>query len=288
MTRSAPTILGLLVAGCGPQNGGKFDTGDCCESCCTPTCSEAGYEWSDLLDYGDNSSNWIHEPSPRVVEVYLDAASFVGHVFAYNMSGKTNYDALTEAEITTAWQAMLDYWNAAGADITLNLASSTTDCCNSVADTSCIDCLADGNVNVFNWSGDSREVSDATDPSGAFVKRAASDYCLQEMDLFVFSGAFADWTGSSSSSTGWCESSWLYPWGPGEAAGGIDDNCDDDGAREFLFLNTMEHELGHVLGLDHQPSHPTSIVNESCSGCDQWTVSAVDQTCLTELYDACK
>lgn len=83
----------------------------------------------------DNSANWIHEPSPRVVEGYLDAPSFAGHVYGYNMTGKSNYDALTEAEIVTAWQVMFDYWNEAGADITLNLASSSSDCCNSATDT---------------------------------------------------------------------------------------------------------------------------------------------------------
>ncbi len=281
--------LGLALLGCRAEPGGKaFDTADCCQSCCTPDCSYSGYEWSDLRVEDDNSSNWIHEATPRVVEVYLDAPSFVGHLYAYTMSGKTNYEPLTEAEIVTAWQERLDYWNAAGADITLNLASSTTDCCNSATDTSCTDCYGDGKVNVFYWSGDSRAVNPDFGSASAGTAPAAAGYCLQEKDLFVFSGTFSTWSGEAGSSSDWCEFRWLYPFGPSNADGGIDDTCADDGAREYLFLNTMVHELGHVLGLGHQPTYSSSIVNESCTGCNQWAVGSVDQTCLTELYDACQ
>lgn len=142
-------------------------------------------------------------------------------------------------------------------------------------------------MSVWYFEGDSRSIAPDWPVAAALVRPAASGYCLDEMDLLVFSGTDGTWTGQASSSTGWCEAQWLYPWGPGAADGGIDGDC-ADGTIQKLFLNAMEHELGHLLGLDHQPSHLDSIVNESCDGCDQWTIGATDQTCLTELYDACR
>lgn len=260
----------------------SFDTSECCDDCCTPECSYAGYEWSDLYEYpsSDNSANWIHA-ADRVVLLNLDAASFAENVVWY-----TDDTPLTERNVVDAYQVLVDYWNLAGANIELQFDSTAKDCCNSLTDSGCVTCLGDGENDIFYYEGDSLEISE--EEAAAFARSyadsdAAEMFCLEEMDLVVFAGYYQTWTGDAASSSDWCEYIWQYNWTDWP----IDDDCAGDSIKQKAFKDTVVMELGHVLGLDHQPAYPESAVNNGCSGCSYEEVGDVDRTCLTELYDAC-
>lgn len=269
-------IAMVQVFGCRQSNKPSSDDSACCDGCCVePSTTFPDYEYLDLVEDRDiDDANWVHLAVPRVVTFDADGPSLESIVTDFFTDAN-----LTAEEVSTTLGDFVAYWNGAGAEISLELGVLDRDCCNGADDVSaCEDCLSNSTNDIFVWDGDSTEIDPDVEAAALTSPTADSSVtCVETMDVIFFTGFIDEDNGGA-----WCSYTWQYPYTD------QDDDCDGDLIKTKAYKDTAVHELGHAIGIDHQPSHPESSVNSGCVGCNYDTIQEPDITGLVELYAQCR
>lgn len=273
----------LIALGC-RQKYDPHDTSGCCEGCCVDaSVTYPDYVYTSFNDnLADYEANFTRVDLPRVETLNIDVASFVGNIVVYNGATATgNYAPLTSAEIETVLRNGLLSWDGAGAAMRFEIGDTAKNCCNSLTDSSCIDCDSDDESDVYFWAGASVAAFPDAPPSSTLASAAidADGECLLSKDLVFFSGYDED-------SGAFCTYTWVYPFDDSDM-----EDC-TDGIRSKNFHAVSVHEFGHLFGLDHQDgtANSTASIMNAYSGCFTCSLVAVqdpDETALVELYDQC-
>jgi hypothetical protein len=283
MRAAVGVLVAGLCSGCRAVDDGKGAEPGCCDDCCVENSTTfPTYEYSFGRDPGDNLSNWASHSS-RSIAIEPDLPSFDG---VMKEPGTNNPYSL--AAVSVALTTFADYWNAAGADISVSVGTTGINCCNSLtdADPGCVDCLADPESSIYVWEGDSYELF--PDDAAAITSATASGSCLVAKDILLFTGFYKD-DGT------WCEYNWQYPWGDEDQG---DAEC-SDGEKTKLFKDALVHEFGHFVGLGHQsladfPSSAMLGEGDTCPcpggvcACSFDTIQDPDKMALVELYQQCQ
>lgn len=234
---------------------------------------------------GKDTVSTCEEPAPSAPPEYPEyamlAASFAWQ--AAPVEGAVNVDvgsftrntsSLTDAEVISAVENALTYWNSAGAALTLTIGDTALDCCTSTSDTDCTRMCTtdDDNIDI--------KVTEGRDPeelAAAEMYPKENGACMLSCDIVFYT------IGRDAAHMEWVYSN-------------VTDDDSTDGYYEKPFYNTVVHELLHCLGLGDNRAESTSCSvtyynEETGAGCDYTCCSFdvpsdIDATALRYVYGA--
>lgn len=239
----------LLLVGCRVPEGGLA------EDCDLPR-PEPPAEYPRFV-LGDASFAW--EAAPAEHSINIDVGSFLLHSAS-----------MAEEEVVGGLTAALAYWNAAGANVTLEMGDTALDCCTSATDTACdrMCTEADDYMDI--------RVEDARGAGAAVQSGSENGPCKLTCDVTFYTIGRDD-----------AHIEWVYR--------AVTDDDSTDGSYQKPFYDTLVHELAHCLGIgdnvdaayECSVSYHDPATFAGCDGsCCSYTeyVSTIDEDVLRNLY----
>lgn len=239
---------------------------------------------STLVDnYGMKYLSWNFASEANLPTLHFDEQSFLTHT------------TMTAPDFELAVTDAVAYWNYSGSPYTISY-DLTTICCDTDSSspaavagctTDCIDERDDMSVVALHHAyaygvgsastSTGRDFHESGDPGG--MPKYPEDQCLESADIW-----FYDLTNDDCTFEGvtYPPGNWSMNWSA-RSYSGMDVDC-SDGGKEYPFYNSLVHELGHFLGLDHAAMDVGSVMYPGCSGCDFSTIQTPDREAVEELY----